>query len=526
MTAPDWNSFPHGNGARANGSAFDAVIIGSGLGGLSCAAAFAKQGFRALVLEQHDKPGGYATSFKRPGGFEFDVSLHSMVARERDGVHNLIPGFPEISDVEFLPHPNLYRVILPDFDIRVPQRNGQGYIAELARHFPREMDGIDGLIGDMTAIAEEIHQISAVPNPEDIFSFSRDFPHLSKSSRMTWARMVDTRIGDPKLKVILSSFWGYFGLPPSRIASFFYAMPMMEYLREGGYYAKGRSQKLSNAFVEFIEGHGGVVRLNSRVNNILVSDGAAYGVRTADGNEFAGRVIVSNASAHDTFERMLDEENLPRSFLAKMSRHSVSLSSFQLFLGLKEDLVGKLAIPDSEVFIADSYDMDADYEAAQRADVETCGSCVTLFDNVHNYYSPEGKNTINVTALQGFDHWKKFETDYFNRDKIEYRREKKRMADLLIGRVEKRLIPGLSDAIEVIEIGTPLTNLRFTSNFRGAVYGWDQTLSNSGHTRVPHGNPIQNLFLAGAWSKPGHGYNGVIHSGLSCFGEIMKGWKA
>ena len=72
----------------------------AGNGGLACAAAFARQGYKALVLEQHDKPGGYATAFARPGGFVFDVSLHSTNADERDGAPNLIPGFPEITEVE------------------------------------------------------------------------------------------------------------------------------------------------------------------------------------------------------------------------------------------------------------------------------------------------------------------------------------------------------------------------------------------------------------------------------------------
>jgi heterodisulfide reductase subunit A-like polyferredoxin len=74
--ALDWASFPVAKAGQKDSSAFDAIIIGAGLGGLSCAAGFARQGFRTLVLEQHDKPGGYATAFKRPGGFEFDVSLH------------------------------------------------------------------------------------------------------------------------------------------------------------------------------------------------------------------------------------------------------------------------------------------------------------------------------------------------------------------------------------------------------------------------------------------------------------------
>ena len=524
MVALDWSAFPRGAGAWTNGDDFDAVIIGSGLGGLSCATAFARQGFRALVLEQHNRPGGYATTFKRPGGFEFDVSLHSTVVGERDGIHNLVPGFPEITDVEFLPHPNLYRMILPDYDIRVPQRNVRGYVAELAGHFPREFEGIDGLVGDMKGVAEDINKFSAARGQVDMSRFPMDFPHLFKSALMTWGQMRDARISDPKLKAIFSSLWAYFGLPPSKLASFYYAMPVIGYLSEGGYYPKGRSQKLSNAFVEFIEGHGGVVRLKSRVEEILVKDGAAYGVRTAGGKEFTGKVVISNANAHDTFQSMLGEEALLKEYLEKMAGYSVSLSSFQLFLGLREDLVGKLGITDSEIFVADDYDVEADYEASLRADVETCGYGVTLYDNVHKGYSPEGKNTANVIALQGFDHWKKYESDYFNGEKAEYRREKRRMADVLIRRVEERLMPGLSDAIEVMEIGTPLTNLRYTSNYRGAIYGWDQTLSNSGNTRVPHSTPIKNLFLSGAWSKPGHGYTAVIYSGLSCFGEIMQGW--
>ena len=83
---------------------YDFIIIGGGLGGLTAGAKLAKEGKKVMLLEQHDRPGGYATTFKRPGGFEFDVSLHSTVVGERDGVHNLIPGFPEITGVEFHPH--------------------------------------------------------------------------------------------------------------------------------------------------------------------------------------------------------------------------------------------------------------------------------------------------------------------------------------------------------------------------------------------------------------------------------------
>jgi all-trans-retinol 13,14-reductase len=524
MTALDWSAFPRGARAQSGDTRYDAVIIGSGLGALSCAAAFARQGFKPIVIEQHDRPGGYATSFKRPGGFEFDVSLHSTVVGEREGVHNLIPGFPEITGVEFLPHPNLYRLIMPDYDIRVPQRDVDGYVAVLSGLFPEEKEGITALIEDMRGIRDDINKFSAAGGRVDMSTFPSTFPFLFKCYTKTWGAIVDAHIQNPKLKGIVSGLWGYYGLPPSKLASFYYAMPTIGYMEEGGYYPRGRSQTISNAFVKYIEERGGRVMLKTHVDAILVKDGAAYGVRTAAGEEITGRVVVSNANAFDTFRTMLHQEELLADYIARLERSSVSLSSFQVFLGLNTDLVGKTGITDTEIFADSGYDPERAYQSALNAEVGGGSFGLTLYDNLYKGYSPPGKNTLNILTLQGFDHWKQYERDYFDGKKEAYNAEKNRMADLLIQDVEARLLPGLSRAIEVKEIGTPLTNIRFTSNYRGAIYGFDQTLDNSGPSRIPNKTPITNLYLAGAWTNPGHGYGGVIYSGLICFSEIMKNW--
>jgi phytoene dehydrogenase-like protein len=525
MLPLDWSSFPTGASTATQGDLFDVVIIGSGLGGLSCAAAFARQRFKPLVLEQHDRPGGYATSFKRPGGFEFDVSLHSTSVGERNGVHNLISGFPEITDIEFLPHPCLYRVLFPGHDIRVPQRDLKGYINLLARYFPDEREGIEEIFGDMQGSASDIGRLMASRATVDMSRLPSDFPHLFRCSSKTWGQMVSDRVRAPKLRAIISSLWWYYGLPPSRLVGSYYAMPTIGYLTDGGYYPRGRSQKISNALVKFIEDRGGKVLLKTRVEKILVKDHAAYGVVTADGREFRGKVIVSNASPPNTFRKMVGEEDSLTEYLDGMDRFSISLSSFQVFLGLKQDLVGKFGIPDSEIFVEEGYDADSAYQAALSADVENGGFVVTLYDNVDKKYSPPGKNTLNVMVLQGYEHWQKYESDYFKGNKTAYRKEKERMADILISKAEQRLLPGLSKVVEVKEIGTPLTNVRYTGNNRGAVYGWDQTLDNSGMRRLPHNTPIRNLYLSGAWTRPGHGYGAVLYSGLECFQEIMQAWQ-
>ena len=524
MVALDWSAFPKAVGADTNDTKYDAVIIGSGLGGLSCAAAFARQGFKPLVLEQHYVPGGYATTFQRSGGFEFDVSLHSTSVGERGGIHNLIPGFPEIKDVEFVPHPNLYRAIYPDYDLRVPQKDIPAYTKMLKNYFPDEEQGIDGIIEDMSGVAGDIRKLASAKGQVDMSNFPFEFPYLFKCYSKTWGELVDSHIKNPKLKTIVSSLWGYYGLPPSKLASIYYALPTIDYLENGGYYAKGKSQKISDAFVTFIEERGGKVMLRNRVKQILVKDHSAYGVETEDGKHYTGRVVISNANAYDTFHTMMDEGEYLKDYLAKMDKYTVSLSIFQVFLGLNKDLVRKNGITDTEIMYSTEYDIESDFQAAVNAVVENSGFGLTLYDNIYKGYSPEGKNTVNITVLQGYDHWKKYEADYWKGNKASYVIEKNRMAHILIDKVEKTLMPGLSEAIEIMEIGSPLTNVRFTGNYRGAMYGWDQTLDNSNPRRLPHTTPIKDLYLAGAWTKPGGGYTGVIWSGLECFSEIMENW--
>jgi len=525
LIALDWDSFPVGNSGQDEPDAYDVIIIGAGLGGLSCAAAFARQGFRSLVIEQHRIPGGYATTFRRPGGFVFDVSLHSTSVGERKGIHNLIPGFPEIEDVEFVPHEVLYRLILPEHDIRVPHRNVPAYIKILAEHFPAEQAGIEGLIEDMRGLYGDISRFSSAGGQINMNTFPTDFPYLFSNFNRTWGAMMDDRLSDPKLKSVFSALWGYFGLPPSRLSAFYYAMPTIGYLEEGGYYPIGRSQKISDAFSEFIEDRGGEVRLNTRVEAITIEEGRATGIRTADGRVFKARAIVSNANAWDTFHTLMDENELPEAYRQSMESFTVSISTFQVWLGLNRNLPAEVGLTDTEIFCAPDYDVESQYRSVIAADVERSGFGLTLYDNIYSGYSPDGKCTVNIINTQGYDFWEQFESDYFLGRKTAYRREKERIARRLIEMVEETLLPGLTDAIEVMEVATPLTNVRYTSNYRGAIYGWDQTVGNSGGNRFGQRTPIGNLYLSGAWTSPGGGYGAVIPSGLQCFATVMADWQ-
>jgi prolycopene isomerase len=333
----------------------------------------------------------------------------------------------------------------------------------------------------------------------DMRRFPADFPHLFANYNKTWGQMMDAHIKDSKLRAIVSALWAYYGLTPSKLASIYYALPTIIYMNEGGYYPRGRSQTIGDAMAGFIEAHHGKVLLGTRV-------------------------VVSNANAWDTFHGMLeptaDLANL-NDYLARMDRFTPSLSSFIVFLGLKRDSVGKAGLGDTEVFYETGYDPEAGYRQAIEADMTNPGFGAMFYDNLYKGYSPAGKNTLTLVTLQGFDHWKKHEKDYWAGHKDAYRAEKERMANILIRQAEEVLLPGLPKAIEVKEIATPLTNVRYTGNYRGAIYGWDPTLDNSNPRRLPHVAPVRNLYLSGAWTSSGGGYSAVLASGLECFGEIM-----
>jgi len=518
----------HGRGGNLGlGDEYDAIIVGSGMGGLSCGALLARAGKKVLLLEKHNVPGGYATTFRRRGGFEFDVSLHAIggLSEERilfkyGGIRDILRESGVAGQVKFLRASNLYRSVFPDHDIRLPQMNLDGQIEVLSKHFPDERNGMRKYFDEMLKICREVDKLAGRRGKFTQLLFPLQYRHLFRYSGKTLSELLDRFLQDERLKAVASQLWGYYGLPPSRLSALYYAPPTMEYMLEGAWYPLGKSQALSNAFVRSIEESGGEVLFRAEVREILVRDGVACGVRTVDGREFRSDVIVSNIDAHSTFHQLVDPASLPSDYLSRVDSMRASLSCFQVYLGLSVELA-KMGVVDHEIFVNESYDLDREYETCLNADVQHCPYTIMVYDNVYPRFSPEGKTSVTILALQGYDYWAKFEDDYRKGSKERYMTEKERMTSILIGRAE-RIIPNLSRYVELREASTPLTNIRYTENYRGAIYGWDQTVEQSIKNRLAAETPIKNLYLAGAWTTPGGGFSGAMQSGFQTYQTIMK----
>ena len=507
-----------------NASDYPTVVIGAGLGGLCCGSFLAQQGIPVTIAEQHTVPGGYATSFTRDA-FTFDVSLHGT-AINNNTTASILDRLGVLEKLRMVQLPELYSICVPGKPvIPVPQRDPEAYIALLTMGFPSEAEGIRGFVSEMIAITDETDRMFREnPSAEGILFMMR-FPfrygHMWKVRNKTLADLLSDYVKDPVLKEVLSALWIYYGLPPDKLSGFFYATATGDYLKNGSFYIRERSQDLSSLLAASVEKSGGKILYGKTAEKIVVENGAVRGVKLTDGTVLSARAVVSNASAVSTFSKLLAREDVPPGYLKKIGNLRPGLSSFTVWLGLSGDIRKKFH--HAHVYTSDCFSSEG-YRAMLAGDIEKMPFGVSFYDNVFDGYSRPGTSTVGITTLSGYEPWRRFEADYNAGHKEAYNAEKTRWADILIRRAENLVMPGLASMITVREAATPLTNVRYTGNTGGAIYGFDQSMDNSYMTRLDNRTPVEGLYLASAWSNPGGGFAGAIMSGQLAFLKMMEDW--
>jgi prolycopene isomerase len=502
---------------RAPEGEYDAIIIGAGLGGLSCAAFLARDGFKPLVIEQHNKPGGYATSFTRIADgetFSCEFSLHALT-----GYTQSVKLYEQLGvrdKITFVPHEHSWCSVFPDFTLDLPVCDLE-YIEEiLVEKFPHEESGLSEYMNCWKNLVVDMENYLKWNTPLLLIPFIH--PNMWKISNKTLADVLDEYIQDQTLKTILSQGCAL-TLPPSQIPAAYLLMNLAFYYTYGAFYIQGTSQSLSNTLVEVIQDSGGDVILGTKVTEIILKNRRAVGVKTEDGETYYGNAVVSNASVPQTFGELIPKSKVP--FLYnKLSSYQVSPSTFNVWLGLNQDITNE--IPSSNVTIYPGYNLEESYEAGIACDPEKAILFVLNYGKIIDGFSPEGYSTILLCMGNGFEHWKKYEADYFAGNKDAYYAEKDRITEILISKAEEHLLPGLSQMIVMKEASTPLTNVRFTLNPQGAIVGYDNTMDYYGLRRLGSRTPIKRLYLSSAWSNQlGGGYEPMLLGGNDTFKSMI-----
>ncbi len=490
------------------------VVIGAGLGGLSAAAYLSRNGFEVDLFERNPHPGGYACSFVR-GRFEFEASLHELSGvgppDRRGGCYRVLDGCGVADRVEFLPIDDFYTSIFPDFTVTVPH-GWEAAEEAYASEFPRERKGIRRLLRLMRNIFHELGSLSAEMGAFDLLKLPARSAHLVRSLGLTTSQVLDRELEDPRLKALFCDIWGYYGLPPSRLSWLLFAVANASYIEHGPYHIKGTSQALSNAFVEAIEEHGGRVHLRNGVSRITCSGGRVTGVVTDDGEKRRADYVVSNANPITACYDLLGKENVPASYLKALAEGHVALSTFNVYMGL-DCTAEELGVSGHEYFMHDGYDTDEQYRTMFTTGRQKYW-VLTNYNHADPEFSPPGSSVMVLTSVLDGTPWTRIPPG-------RYVETKERLAREMIEETEKRF-PGLSGHIEVAEVSTPVTNMRYSGNPNGSILGFDYDLAGSPMLRLPNRGPLERLYFAGAWVRMGGGFETCIQSGLLACGEVMK----
>jgi prolycopene isomerase len=496
------------------GSQFDVIVIGAGLGGLSAAAALARAGLKVRVLERHHQPGGYATTFFRDP-YEFEVSLHELSGigtAERPGpLYASLDRLGVASRVRFLPIPHLYRSLAPGLDLRIPASR-EGALDALTRAFPHERAGLGRLFDRVFAIQAEIRAIGELGAAPSVWHALTRFPAVSHAAGTPLSALLYRELKDPLARLAVGQIWSYFGLPPSRLSLALYAGGLTSYLTHGASYIEGKSQALSNAFAAVIEEAGGELRLGDGAARILAEGGRATGVITESGEHLEASAIVANANPVTVALDLIGAEQLPPAFLQRLEKAEPSVSTVCVYLGLGRDR-HELGFEDHEVFVNGTVDLEQQF--AETGRLTPPGSfLITAYNVADPSFSPAGTSVAVLVALSDGRLWQDLSP-------AKYPELKRRYAEALVERAG-RIYPALPSSVEAVAVSTPLTNMRYTGNIAGAIYGFANTPAENPAFRLEQRGPLEGLWFAGAWTRPGGGFEPTISSGIGAAEAILE----
>lgn len=499
----------------------DVVVIGAGLGGLSAALELARQGVKVLVLEQHNLPGGLATSFVR-GRFEFEPSLHQMPAplphSNTVSVKNYLLEEAGL-DLEVAEVPEAYRLILKrsGVDVRVPfgieavidlvEERVAGSRKSVTRYFALCREVLE------TLTYLDLHREDL--NRKELLANHRSFLN---TGGYTVQRVTDAVGVPPRAQEILYAYWCFLGVPAGRLSFTIWGAMLYTYLASGAFVPRSRSHELASAMVQRIEALGGRVEYNRRVAEIGTRQGKVREIRTVGGNRIAAKQVICNVSPSLVFNRLIaPRSEVPRRALRLINARRHGASAFVVYLGLNRSHQ-ELGLNDYSYFIAPHMDTERIYEATGRLEPPLMQASVCLNSAVADC-SPPGTSIVSLTCCYQPQVWEQVSPqDYFN--------TKTEIARGMIAQFENAVGVRLSDHIEEIEIATPVTFQRYAGAYRGVVYGyepepWDSLVPRA--MALEKENYLEGLQFCGGFSSRCHGYGGAILSGRATARRTLAG---
>lgn len=493
----------------------DVAIIGGGMGGLTAGALLSKAGMTVCVIEPELRPGGYLAGFKRRK-FLFDSAIHWLNQCSPGGfVHKVFghidPGHPTCEPLHRIrrmksgPHDYLL-TDQPDL-LR----------EQLCRDFPGSAKGLHKLFDTAHTIGDRMARYAEFNRA---FETRNLFGKAIAGMRLGWWGMPFARIYKKTAVEGLTEF----GLEPELLDLWCSEIDILSVLVPlgwayfGDYQAPpaGGSMVFPHWLVDQIRANGSHVILRRRVEEILLKDGVATGVRTHKDEVVNARYVLAACDLETVYERMLPEGTVPQPLLDKLRKADLYPSSVTVSLGL-DCPVEDLGFDEELIFLTET---GHDRLAYSQGDPHISGLSVLAPTFRDAELAPEGKGTLTIYCSATMDQdWKLGPNNERTKD---YKAAKAAYADVLIDRVQTTLSPNLREHIELTDVATPITHWRYTHNRGGSIMAAKPNKTNIQAKVAHYKTAVPNLFLSGHWAEYGGGVPIAVKAAANASLLVLK----
>lgn len=495
---------------------WDVIVIGSGIGGLVTASQLAVKGAKTLVLERYLIPGGSGGSFRRDG-YTFDVGASMIFGFGEHGHTNLLTR--ALADVgqscDTVPDPVQLEYHLPDGLTMQVDRDYSGFMDRMAARFPHEAKGIRAFYDTCWQV---FRCLDAMPllSLEDPAYLAKVF-FRAPLACLGLARWLPFNVGDVArehirdeelLRLIDMECFCWSVMPADRTPMINAGMVFSDRHAGGINYPKGGVGTIAEKLVAGLKSHGGEIRYRSRVTEVIIEGGQAVGVRLADGQELFARRVVSNATRWDTFAgdgspvaTLVDAGHTPAAEATWRRRYQPSSSFLSLHLGVRADVIPE-GLHCHHLLLENWNELESEQGVI----------FVSIPSLLDPSLAPEGRHIVHTFTMSEISAWSGLSP-------TQYKAKKEADAARLIERLEA-LLPGLSAAVELREVGTPRTHRRFLGRMGGS-YGPIPSVRLPGLLPMPFNRTgLKGLYCVGDSCFPGQGLNAVAFSGYACSHRI------
>jgi all-trans-retinol 13,14-reductase len=485
--------------SRLNGP-YDALVIGSGIGGLTSAALLSDIGWKVAVFEQHYTAGGYTHSYER-NGYEWDVGLHYIgdmgtTTMARRFMDYLTSGKLDWAAMD----PAYDRFFIGDkvFDAVAGK---QEFRANLLKHFPQEEQAIDKYLKLLAQVSRgmPLFTMARLLKPS-LLKLAQPLlaQFLPKTFRRTTREVLEELTSNQELIAVLTGQWGDLGLPPAQSSFIIHALIARHYMY-GGFYPVGGSWKIADTIIPKIQAAGGEVFTYARVKEIIVENGKTQGVLMEDGTRIECKCVISSAGVLNTFQRLLPEPVVRKAgYDSLLKTVKPSSAHLGMYIGLK-GTAEELGLPKTNFWVYPGTDYEGDIA---RFDKDMNAPMPVVYISFPSAKDPDylgrhpGTATIEIVAPASFAWFEQWDGSTWGKRGEDYDALKaefgRRMLETLFTRM-----PQLRDKIDYYEVSTPLSTQYFNAYGRGELYGIDHDPERFSQSWLTPRTKIPGLWLTG-----------------------------